>query len=203
MRRVSCPVLLIAAALLLVTALVFAGCKSLSETDGTTTSTTLQAGAGGTTITLPHLTTTTTHVVVTTEQPALITHRYEQNDPKLHWLGPWTFTGGADDSGDSCVYTEDTGASVTLKFTGISISVVTRVGLAVGNIKVTLDGGAPFMIDCYSDEPGYQQIFAIADPLDNGVHTVKLECAGTSNPASGGTGIYIDGFSITGKLLAF
>jgi hypothetical protein len=200
MRRVTCPVLAATAALLMVTVLVFAGCKSLSGTDGTTT-TTLQAG--GTATTLPHLTTTTTHVVVTTEEPTLITQRYEQNNPKLHWLGPWTFTGGADDSGGSCVYTEDTSASVTLKFQGISISLVTRVGLAVGNIKVTLDGGAPFMIDCYSDVAAYQQIMVIADPLDDGVHTVKLECAGTSNPASGGTGIYIDGFAITGKLLAF
>jgi hypothetical protein len=133
----------------------------------------------------------------------LTTKRYEQNDPKLHWLGPWTFTGGSDDSGGSCVYTEDTSASVTLKFRGVSISLVTRLGLAVGNISVTLDGSAPFTIDCYSAVPSYQQIMVIADPLDNGVHTVKLECAGTSNPASGGTGIYIDGFAITGQLLAY
>jgi hypothetical protein len=199
MRRVSCPVLLVAAAVLMVTALVFAGCKSLSDTDGATTTTVQVTGSA---TTLQHLTTTTAHVV-TTDEPTLITQRYEQNDPKLHWLGPWTFTGGADDSGGSCVYTEDTGASVTLKFTGVSIDVVTRMGLAVGNIKVTLDGGTPFMIDCYSDEAAYQQLMVIADPLDNGVHTVKLECAGTSNPASGGTGIYIDGFAITGKLLAF
>jgi hypothetical protein len=188
-------------ALLAGAAFVLAGCKSLTDTESTGAATTATQQVEGTTSTLPHLTETTAKPS-TTEEPALITHRYEQNDPKLHWLGPWTFTGGADDSGGSCVYTEDTSASVTLSFTGISISLVTRLGLAVGNIKVTLDGGAPFLIDCYSSEPAYEQIVVIADPLDNGVHTVKLECAGTSNPASGGTGIYIDGFAITGKLVA-
>jgi hypothetical protein len=202
MRRPIRPVIFMIVALLLGAAFVFAGCKDLSDTKSTEGATTTTEQVAGTTSTLPHLTVTTSHAV-TTDEPILVTKRFEQNDPKLHWLGPWTFTGGADDSGGSCVYTEDTSASVTLRFTGVSISLVTRLGLAVGNIKVTLDGGAPFLIDCYNDVAAYQQIMVIADPLDNGVHTVKLECAGSSNPASGGTGIYIDAFAITGQLQAF
>lgn len=202
MRRPVRPVIFAIVTLLLGATLVMTGCKNLADTESTQGATTTTLQVDGTTSTLPHLTMTTAHVV-TTDEPILVTKRFEQNDPKLHWLGPWTFTGGADDSGGSCVYTEDTSASVTLRFTGVSISLVTRLGLAVGNIKVTLDGGAPFLIDCYSDVAAYQQIMVIADPLDNGVHTVKLECAGSSNPASGGTGIYIDAFAITGRLQAF
>ncbi len=55
-------------------------------------------------------------------------------------------------------------------------------------------------VDCYSSEPGYQQIVWAADPLDLGTHYVKIECDGSMDPASGGTGIYVDAFPITGTL---
>jgi hypothetical protein len=199
MRRHICPISLLIAAMLMTLAFVLAGCQDVSGSDGAGDATSTSADAGAAT-TLPHLT-TTTHAPGTTEAPTLVTNRYEQNDPKLHWLGPWTATGGADDSGGSLVYTEDTASSVSLKFSGVSISLVTRVGLALGEITATLDSGDPVTIDCYSDTPGYQQIIWFADPLPNTTHYLKLECAGTSNPASGGVGIYVDAFAITGTLL--
>jgi hypothetical protein len=130
----------------------------------------------------------------------LVTTRYEEDNPKLAWDGSWTFTGGADDSGGSCRYTEDAGASVTIQFSGISIAFITRTGLAVGQVKITLDSGSPILVDCYSAEPAYQQIVWAADPLEPGTHYVKIECDGSMNPASGGTGIYVDAFAITGSL---
>jgi hypothetical protein len=201
MRRLVSAIPLLVTATLLGAALIFVGCRDISGSDTTAGDTTTSLDSMGST-TLPHLTSTTAHPG-TTEEPTLVTNRYEQNDPKLHWLGPWTATGGADDSGGSLVYTEDTASSVTLKFTGVSISLITRVGLALGRITATLDSGAPTTIDCYSDTPGYQQIIWAADPLPNSTHYLKLECAGTSNPASGGVGIYIDAFAITGTLDAY
>jgi hypothetical protein len=191
MRRLTFPALLLVATLLLGATFVFVGCQQLGDKNETTT-TSLAATAA---------TDTTLHVV-TTEAPTLVTNRYEQNDPLLKWEGPWTFTGGPEDSGGTCVYTEDNSASVMLKFTGVSVSLVTRVGLSLGEIQVTLDSGTPQIIDCYSPAPGYQQIIWAADPLPNANHYLKLECTGTANPASGGIGIYIDAFAITGTLQA-
>lgn len=199
MKGHSLPVALLLIALLAVSALVFAGCQDLTGSPGPdTTATTLTTTTVATVAsTLPPVT-----LPPTTEPAVLTTKRVEENNDKLKYVGPWTFTGGADDSGGSCIYTDSPGAAVTVKFSGVSISLVTRLGLAVGEITVTVDSGTPFTIDCYSPTPEYKQILAIADPLDDGVHIVRLECAGTCNPASGGVGIYIDAFAITGKVLS-
>lgn len=207
MKRSLLLILLLTAVVLLlpVLAVTGCGCTALSGGTGTTspvTTTTAQpevtttSSGAATTIS----TSATTEPPATTTTTALVTTRYEEDNPKLAWTGSWTFTGGADDSGGSCRYTEDVGASVTVKFTGISISLITRTGLAVGQMKVTLDSGSPVIVDCYSAEPGYQQIVWAADPLEPGTHYVKIECDGSMNPASGGTGIYVDAFAITGTL---
>ncbi len=208
---------LLIAALLLVTASVLSSCTDLTD------STTAPTGVGTTTTTtttLPVTTsaTPTSGVSLTTDGPLIVgtmgtihldtvpdpafTNRYEENNPLIKWTGSWTFTGGAKDSGGSCRYTDSAGAALTVKFKGVSCALITRTGLAVGKIKVTLDSNPPFYIDCYSATPQYKVDLVIGDFLDDATHYVRLECAGTANPASGGTGIYIDAFAITGVLQA-
>jgi hyaluronate lyase len=126
--------------------------------------------------------------------------RFEETDTHLVWEGSWTFTGGADDSGGSLRYAEDPASSVTAKFTGTSVSIITRKGLALGKLKVTLDSGTPIMVDCYSATPSYKQKVWSSGTLPAGTHYVRIECAGSQNPASGGPGIYVDALDITGSL---
>jgi hypothetical protein len=216
MRASALRATLFTAGILLVLALTLTGCQDLGGEDATTslpeaaTTTAAPATTAGPATTVAPATTAPPAVVTTaapppvttatTEAPTLVTTRFEEDDPLLEWAGSWTFTGGADDSGGSCRYTEEVGASVTAAFTGVSFSLITRTGLAVGELTITLDSGSPITVDCYSATPGYQQIVWAADPLEMGTHYVKIECAGTANPASGGTGVYIDAFAITGTL---
>jgi hypothetical protein len=207
-RSLSLTLLLVAVILLLpVFVVTGCGCTELSGETGmtdTTSSVTTTDQPPQTTSSSAAATTSsssaTTEAPATTSTAALTTTRYEEDNPKLVWDGSWTFTGGADDSGGSCPYTDSAGSSVTIKFSGISFSFITRTGLALGKVKVTLDSGSPIMVDCYSATPEYQQIVWAADPLEPGTHYVKLECDGSMNPASGGTGIYVDAFAVTGTL---
>jgi hypothetical protein len=209
MKRSLSLTMLLSAVVLLIPAFVVTGCgcTELSGGTGTTDTTssvtsttqppeTTTSSVAATTIS----TSATTEPPATTTTAALTTTRYEEDNPKLVWDGSWTFTGGADDSGGSCRYTDSSGSSVTIKFSGISFSFITRTGLAVGKVKITLDSGSPVLVDCYSATPEYQQIVWAADPLEPGTHYVKIECDGSMNPASGGTGIYVDAFAITGTL---
>lgn len=184
----------------LVAGLALAGCTDLEGTSATETT----AMAAPTAV-QPE---TTSPGVASTQQPpatppptvGLTKARYEENDPHLVWEGPWTFTGGADDSGGSCRYTEDVASSVTVKFNGTRISLICATGLAVGQAKLTLDSGTPFLVNCYSATPIYQREAWSSSELAAGTHYLKVECNGTCDPASGGTGIYVDAFDVVGTL---
>jgi hypothetical protein len=201
MKRPVFLVLLLTAVALLIPAFVLVGCSDLGGTEATTTTATSVSAI--TTVTSnppPTAAANTTLQTPTTSAPAPVTARFEEDDSRLTWEGPWTFTGGADDSGGSCRYTEDPASSVTVKFSGTAISLISATGLAVGEIGLTLDSGNPFTVDCYSATVSYQAKVWSSGPLDAGTHYLKVECAGTCNPASGGTGIYVDAFDVTGTL---
>jgi hypothetical protein len=122
--------------------------------------------------------------------------RYEEDRLGLSWTGVWIFAGSARDSGGTSRYTESPGSSVTVEFTGVSLVFVTRTGRNLGRARMTVDDGLPVTVDCYSPTWGYQQVLWATDPLEPGPHTVKIECAGTADPASSGQGIYIDAFVV-------
>jgi hyaluronate lyase len=153
-----------------------------------------------TTATTKKPTPTITGVTTTKLTLGYVLHRFEETDSDLKWAGAWTFTGGADDSGGSLRYAEDAGSAVTAKFTGTSISIITRKGLALGRLTVTLDSGNPITVDTYSANPAYKQKVWSSGTLPAGTHYLRIECAGTKNPASGGPGIYVDALDITGTL---
>jgi hypothetical protein len=204
MNRPLLLALLMTAAVLLIPSFALLGCTNLQGTSETETTTTL---AAATTLeqetTTPSIASTQPPVqptVVPPTTPALTKTRFEENDSHLAWNGPWTFTGGADDSGGSCRYTEDVGSSVTVKFSGTRITFVAATGLAVGEAKLTLDSGTPFLVDCYNATPIYQREVWSSGDLAPGTHYLRIECNGTCNPSSGGTGIYIDAFDVVGTL---
>lgn len=129
--------------------------------------------------------------------PELSITRYEEDRMGLSWTGVWTFGGSARDSGGTSRYTEYPGSSVTVEFTGVSLVVITRTARNLGRVRITVDDRNPITVDCYSPQSGYQQVLWATDPLEPGPHTVTIECAGTTNPASTGKRIYIDAFVVT------
>ena len=201
MKRPASLVLLLTAVVLLIPAFVLVGCSDLGGTEATATTsaaaTTVTSSSPAPTTPAP---TTPAPTAPAPTTPVAVTTRFEEDDSRLTWEGPWTFTGGASDSGGSCRYTEDPASSVTVNFSGTAISLISAAGLEVGEIRLTLDSGSSFTVDCYSTTASHQATVWSSGPLDPGTHYLNVQCAGTCNPASGGTGIYVDAFDVTGTL---
>jgi hypothetical protein len=208
MKRPVVVALVITAAGLALTGLVLAGCN---DTDGARTTVDLSVDTDLVTDADPGpawrpgpswsttSTTASTSTSLPTDGPAGATlriTRYEEDWTSLSWIGIWTLTGGIRDSGGTSRYTDTAGSSVTVEFTGVSLVFITRTARDLGRVKITVDDGAPVMVDCYSPQQGYQQVLWATDPLEPGPHVVKIECAGIANRESIGTGVYIDAFVI-------
>ena len=208
MRRSALLFVFLFAAVVTVVAVALAGCGCESLLDTTTTETTSTTLTDSTDTANGDATATSAHEdgieSSTSTTGPLVEQRFEENDGRLVYEGTWSF--GAEWfedylSGGSAASTTATGSSVTVKFYGTAISLVTVLG-NVGEIKVTVDSGTPFIIDCYhSETPVSFETKVIADNLDEGVHFVRLENPGTKNPASASTGFFVDAFDIVGDLL--
>jgi len=127
--------------------------------------------------------------------------RYEETDSHLVWTGEWLPYELDEWSGGHCLYTEDPGASVTVKFSGTSVSFVSALDMDAGIAKVTLDGGSPIMVDCYTDHIQVTGTVWESGDLAWGTHTVKIEYTSAANPNVETWPImYVDAFDVIGTL---
>jgi hypothetical protein len=83
------------------------------------------------------------------------------------------------------------GASATVG--GDQVGVVARRGPDSGRASVSIDGRAVGLVDLYAPEPNGAEIVYVVD-LDGGPHMISIEPTGTSDPASSGTAVEIEGF---------
>jgi hypothetical protein len=155
-------------------------------TSGPKTTTTAASNPGGTIMEVMPLIFTTT--------------RYEETESSLVWAGGWGSVPYSQASGGAVQTTSDAGASVTIKFYGTNISFVGLASPYGGNAMVTLDGGGVYQVDCYSANAQYQCRLWDSGILALKSHTVKVSCAGSADPASGGFYISVDAFDVTGTL---
>ncbi len=149
-----------------------------------------------------HSSTTTTSSTTSTTLPSGGTTRYEQTDPNLIYAGTWTTLSGSSYSGGSMAYTSASGAAVTISFSGTSLTWIARPALAFGKAQVSLDGGAPVLVDLYSPSTLYQQAVWSTGLLANGAHTVTIAWTGQKNPAALYTYIDLDALDVVGVLTA-
>jgi hypothetical protein len=146
----------------------------------------------------------TSNPVATTaasQAPAPTPTRYEETDSRLVWTGEWLSYELDEWSGGHCLYTEDPGASVTVKFSGTSISFISAFDMDAGIAKVTLDDGSPIMVDCYADDIQITGTVWESGDLAWGSHTVRIEYTSAANPNVGTWPImYVDAFDVIGTL---
>ena len=74
------------------------------------------------------------------------------------------------------------------------VGVIARRGPEAGRAMVLLDGEAIGLIDLYAPEPGGPELVYVAD-LSAGDHTVAVEPTDSSDPASVGADIIVEGFA--------
>ena len=160
------------------------------------TTTTAATVASTTTTALPLTTTTAPSTTTTATTPT----RYQQGDSRLAYLGSWSASAASEASGGSLAFSNAQGASVTVTFNGTYLSWIAKKSPVYGKAKVTLDRGAPVIVDLYSASTLWQQKVWNTGTLPAGTHTLKIEWTGTKNTAATDTNISVDAFDLLGTL---
>ena len=133
---------------------------------------------------------------------APVINRYEQGEARLAYTGVWTASSAASASGGSFRFANSSGSSVTIPFSGTSLSWLAKKSPVYGIAKVTVDGGASSTVDLYDAGTLYQRNVWDTGKLANGLHTVKIQWTGDKSQAATGTNISADAFDVLGTLVA-
>ncbi len=126
--------------------------------------------------------------------------RFEQTNANLTWAGTWTKATTSSASGSSFKYADTSGASVTIKFTGISCNLIAKKSSVYGIAEVTLDDQAPVLVDLYSSSALYKQTVWRSGFLTPGDHTVTVKWTGTKRTAATDYNINLDAVDVIGAL---
>ena len=111
----------------------------------------------------------------------------------------WIVGKSSSASGGTYRYTNTAGASVTINFTGPSISLLAKTASNFGNITVTLDGVAK-TVSLYSPAVLYRKTVYSSGFLTPGNHTLVIARAGTKSSSSAGYTVDIDAIYLIGEL---
>jgi uncharacterized protein YkwD len=131
-------------------------------------------------------------------QAGPITWLYQQNDPRITYLGPWSNRWAGSASGGSFCYTSTETAAAIVNFTGESVELLAKKGPVYGIVEISLDGGEPKTVDLYSSADAFGQPVYKQEGLSEGTHTLTIECTGEQNDASGGCVVDVDALNIKG-----
>jgi C1A family cysteine protease len=125
--------------------------------------------------------------------------RVEQTDSHLVWTGTWGTLSSTSYSGSSAKSVNAAG-SVTIKFSGVSLNVISAKARSYGRMSISLDGGAATTVDLYSYSTSYKQTVWSSGFLANTTHTVKITWLGTKSSSATGTTIDLDALDVIGAL---
>ncbi len=108
--------------------------------------------------------------------------KYEQDEELLVYEGPWSATSNANLSGGTDAWTNSSGGAVDIAFTGTGFHYVSTKAPYYGKASVSVDGGAPVLVDLYAPSVAYQQRAYTVTDLSDTTHTVRIEWAGRRTP---------------------
>ena len=128
--------------------------------------------------------------------------RYEQTDPHAAYTGTWSTYTNVSLSSGSYAYSNQSGASMTLQFSGTGIDWITTKSNSYGKANVSVDGGAATVIDLYAPANQWQQHVWKVSGLADDVHSLRISVAGSKNASSTGTYVGVDALDITGQPIA-
>ncbi len=90
------------------------------------------------------------------------------------------------------------GATVTIDFTGVSLSLIAKKAPNYGKMRVTVDGTATYTVDLYSSTTAYKKTVWQSGLLVPGDHTVTVKRLGSKNARSSGYTIDLDAIDLIG-----
>lgn len=89
-------------------------------------------------------------------------------------------------------YSSLTTAVGIFRFIGTSFTIYGAKASHHGNMKITVDGGTPIVVDCYASAREAQAILYRSGTLANTGHTITISPNGTKNASSTGTVVAVD-----------
>jgi beta-galactosidase GanA len=171
---------------------LIAATARLNPTDGTQFVYLRQADATSTK-------TESTHIALDLGETGSYTYD-DADTTDLQYTGSWShvsdqsYTGGDYDQTES--FSDTTGDSVTVNFTGTAIQWIAPTANNHGIADVYLDGTQVATFDGYSAGTDFQQIAYQVSGLSDTAHTLKIVVSGQKNPASGGTYVSVDAINL-------
>jgi len=130
--------------------------------------------------------------------PSAVSASFEQSDPHWVFTGAWSTYSSAALSGGSHAVASAAGSSMSMPFTGSRLDLVATTGPKFGIAHVSVDGGAPVVVDLYTPDTAFQQTVFSTGDIAAGFHTVTVTVTGTANAASADTFVGLDSAVITG-----
>jgi len=129
--------------------------------------------------------------------------RYQDQDQRIQYHGNWSRA-----DGDFNAYartlsrTDEAGAIMWIRFTGVSVSILCKKAQDCGIVDVFLDGIYQGTVDTYQRMPGFRKSLVSLHGLSaTEQHELKLIVKGQKHPESTGLLIYIDAVEVVGGQL--
>jgi SpoIID/LytB domain protein len=126
--------------------------------------------------------------------------RYQNTNATISYSVPWSTRWATAASGGNFYYLNAAGFA-TIKFDGVYLSWVAKKGAPYGIASVTVDGGAPVLVDLYRSTDLFQSNVFNTGILAPGTHTVVISWTGTKNASATGTNVAIDALDVIGSLV--
>ena len=125
------------------------------------------------------------------EARAPVTARVEEDDSRLRWSGAWRRV--ALPPGSSAAASAEPGASVSVAFSGPTLTWYTSRGPWAGSARLQLDDRPLAEVDLYNPAPVPEAAYTFTD-LGDGPHLLTLTVTGQRAAASLGAEVAVDAF---------
>ena len=148
-------------------------------------------------------------VVDAFDVPALVVSHLQETDPDVAFTADWAqadssiaWSGGGvatlpNPPVGGARTSATPGAKAVLTFRGTAISWSGYRGPSGGIASVTVDAGAPALVDTYFPTNKIQDVVFTATGLTDAIHTLTVEATGQKNPLSTSAQVVVDAFDVT------
>jgi len=110
--------------------------------------------------------------------------------------GTWSVKRGTTFTGGQQSYSNNTGATLSLPFTGNEMVLISDLDPYRGRAEIWIDGAYQTTIDCYSATTKYQRVVWTSPTLSSGPHTVMVKVLGTKSGSARAAWVNVDCFRV-------
>jgi hypothetical protein len=112
------------------------------------------------------------------------------------FTGAWTTSAGANFWDRSLRFASAATARATYQFTGTSIGVVGTRAAGRGRVEITIDGGAPTVVNLYNATAQFRRLVFVRNGLSAGQHTIVVRALNQRTAPATANRVDLDGFVV-------